>query len=563
MLSSIEKVKLKFTKSAFIFTSLVLLLILFIRVTRGLDLTDEMQYYGEIKGLIETGKLFSNDLFIQQSVYIPFYPFFYVYHLLFDFEGFVFFGRLLMAVLSIAVFLYAFQKFIELNFSSVVASLTALSLTFSIPYHGIFALSYNTVSQALWIIFMIKFFEWKQNNTLSWSLICVITAFAHPTSAMMMSSLVFLRFLIERDFRQAAKVVLTLLGGAFIALPIIFYFGTLSEYLNSIIFSTGYGVGTSFFSNKSQPISLLAIYAMFGSCLFLWKRLNGLNFAFLLTVLIITAIVLISTGTVAGGFPSQTVYILSGLCSFAYVWILSNNAGENTKFFLQSNWMVLALLAYATTLGVTSGNGINQATGAFMVGLPLLLSLAVSTAPNNKIQDDFLKTACISLLVILFMMHWTCYPYRDSVWWRASKVIKSIPEFKFINISPEKAGFINSMQKNLGSLVQQKRTLIVSEYPVLYFVLHARAETCMFFMHSLTSDKSENSLLSCLSKKKPELVVDISSDKGIAVESSRIKRVMYKHYFQRAVNCDTQLIRFDSVTKNIPQSLKYTVCFQL
>ena len=88
-----DTIRRNFTNSTFIATGLILLLILFIRVTRGLDLTDEMQYYGEIKGLIESGKLFSNDLFIQQTVYILFYPLFYLFHLAFGLEGFVFFGR--------------------------------------------------------------------------------------------------------------------------------------------------------------------------------------------------------------------------------------------------------------------------------------------------------------------------------------------------------------------------------------------------------------------------------------------------------------------------------------
>ena len=561
MFSSIGKVKSSFINTYFILASLVLLLVLFIRVTRGLDLTDEMQYYGEIKGLIETGKLFSNDLFIQQSVYILLYPVFFVYHLVFNFEGLVFFGRLLMAGLSVVVFLYTYHKLMGLKFTSVVASLTALSLTYSIPYHGIFAPSYNTVSQALWIIFIIKFFEWKQSSAFSWGIIPVIMAFAHPTSAMTMSLLVLLRFLVERDFRQAAKVLLALLSFALIALPIVFYFATPPEYLNSLIFSSGYGVGTAFFSSKSQPIALLVIYTIFGSCLFFWRRLLWLNFAFLTIVLTVTAIVLYSMCIAVGGYTTRTVYILCCLSSFAYIWVLSNNAGEDTKFHLQPNWLVLALLAYATTLGVTSGNGIGQATGAFMVGLPLLLGFAVNSAPKKKIQDDFLKIACIVLVSILFMVHWINYPYRDSVWWQARRIIQNVPEFKFINISQERADFINAMQKNLGPVVQRKRTLIVSEYPGLYFALGTHAETCMLYMHSLTSDKSEKILLGCLSKKKPEVVVNIFLNDDIIVENSRMKRVMYSHYFQRAVNCDEQLIKIDAVTKHNPDSLKYTVCF--
>ena len=557
-----EKMKIKFTNSSFILISLALLSILFIRVTRGLDMTDEMQYYGQIKGLIETGKLFSNDLFIQQSVYILFYPVFYLYHLAFDFEGLVFFGRLLMAGLSISVFLYTFYKLMKLRLSSLVAGLTSLSLTFAIPYHGIFALSYNTVSQLLWIIFMLKFFEWKQSNTRSWSIIIIITAFAHPPSAITMSLLVLSRLFFEGDVRTGAKAIFTLLVGALIALLIALYFATPSEYINSIIFSRGYGVGSAFFSNKLQLISLLTIYAIFGSCLLFVSRLCKLSFVFSSRLIIATFLVLYLMGLVGGEFNNKTLYILSGLSALAYVWLLLNNTKKNTKFYLQLNWFVLALLAYATTLGITSGNGISQGIGAFMVGLPILLGLTACSAPSKNFQSDRLKITCIFLVIILFMANWTRYPYRDFVWWKASKVIQNIPEFKFINLSLERVSFINSIQKNLGPLVRGKRTLIVSEYPGLYFVLGAHAETCMLFMHSLTSNMSENLLLSCLSKKTPEVVVDISSNNDIEVEKLRMKWVMYNNYFHRAVNCEVQITNFNSATKNNPDSLKYTACFQ-
>lgn len=116
----------KFSAPAFLAASAVLSLIFFIRTTRGLDLTDEMQYYGEIRGLIETGRLFSNDLFIQQSVYILLYPLFYLYHLTFGLDGLVLFGRLLMSILTASVFAYAYRKLLALEFSRSIASLTAL-----------------------------------------------------------------------------------------------------------------------------------------------------------------------------------------------------------------------------------------------------------------------------------------------------------------------------------------------------------------------------------------------------------------------------------------------------
>lgn len=589
--SSTGKVKHNFTNSSFIATSLVLLLILFIRVTRGLDLTDEMQYYGEIKGLIETGRLFSNDLFIQQSVYILLYPAFYIYHALLGFEGLVFFGRLLMAALSITVFLYAYRKFLEFKFSFLVASLTALCLTFAIPYHGIFAPSYNTISQVLWIIFTIRFFEWKQRSTISWGAIPVITAFAHPTSAVMMALLVLLRFSIERNFWQAAKVMLALLGGALIALPIVLYFATPQEYLASITFSSGYGVGSTFLSNKVHLVVLFFIYATFGVSYYFWMRYTKLHLSLLSIFGLTTAIFLYMSGIVSGGYSLAAVCILSSLSALAYGLAQLNVSVGDDKLMRRIHWLAVALLLFATTLGITSGNGIGQATGAFMIGLPLLLGIALCSETNKEGPDNTLmkhpaasygvlnpnldksfaasgvvydlkklKIICVILVTTLFVLHWSRCPYRETVWWQVNLPIQSVPEFKFISTSQDRAAFLQRMKHELEPVVQGKRTLIVSEYPGLYLALGARAETCMLYMHSLISDKSENALLNCLSKIQPEIVIDVLADKDNAQVDSRIKKVVQSYYSQLGFNCGSGTIEFNPVEKNNPEQLSYTVC---
>ncbi len=550
--------KKNLTNFSFIASSLALLLILFIRITRGLDLTDEMQYYGQIEGLVETGKLFSNDLFIQQTVYILFYPLFAIYHTIFGFEGVVFFSRLLMAALSIAVFVYSYRKLLEFKFSFLTASLTALSLTFSIPYHGIFAPSYNTISQVLWCVFTIWFFEWKLHNPISWGAIPLITAFAHPTSAVMMASLVILRLILEKNYMQVAKVMLTLLVGTLVALPILFYFGTPQEYLASIKFSSGYGVGSAFFSSKSQQNTLIIIYTMYGACLLFPEKIKRLPFALLLSIFMVIAIIFFSTGLAEWGYSQKTVYVLSALTTIACGWLVTNTYNSDRKLRQQINWLVVALLAYATTLGVTSGNGLGQSTGAFMAGLPLLLGLAVSSEANKGVSaNPLLLTVCVVLLPITFISHWSRYPYREAGWWQVSQPIQSVAEFKLITTSYDRLVFIRRMQQELQPIVQGKPTLIISEYPGLYFALRAHPETSMLYMHSLTSDKSEEVLLSSLGKKKPEIVIDVlvNRDNG----ASRIKKVLHSCYSQRNFDYTNDTMTFKPNTNDNPEYLKYFV----
>ena len=546
-------------------TSLVLVLILFGRITKGLDLTDEMQYYGEIKGLIETGKLFSNDLFIQQSVYILLYPVFCLYHLVFGFDGFVFFGRLVLALLSVAVFLYGYRQLMARGFSELIASLTALSLAFAISYHGVFAPSYNTVSQVLWIVFTLKFFEWKQSSHISLGALPIIVAFAHPTAAVMMYLLIVGRLLAEREFRQIVRMALVFLGGALIAAIIFLNFAAPEEYLASLHFSSGYGVGTTFFSGISQPLTLLAIYAMFLACPQILGRFHRIRFAWIGSVLITGSIVLFSTGLAGGAYTPRVVYALSSLSAFAYAWSLSNIAKGDIESRRRIHWLVVALLTYATTLGVTSGNGIGQSAGAFMVGLPLLLGIAVSSVPDSEGSGRFsiINVVCVGLVFLLFFAHWSRYPYREVNWLQANAPIRSVPEFRFIGTSPDRVTFVQRMQRELAAATQGRHTLIVSEYPGLYFALGAHPETCMLYMHSLTSDKSEAALLNCLRKKQPAVVVDIFANDDIARSNSRIKNVMHHYYSQRGVDCASRFIAFAPTTRANPEQLKYFVCTKI
>jgi len=354
-----------------------------------------------------------------------------------------------------------------------------------------------------------------------------------------------------------------LLGGALVALPIIFYFATPQEYLVSLSFSSGYGVGTTFFSSKSQPTTLIVIYAMFASCLLCRGRSQRVPFALLASIFIAIAIILFLTGLAVGGNTTRVLYVLSFLSALAFVWVHSISTADDTKFTLRNYWLVAGVLAYATTLSVTSGNGIRQATGAFMVYLPLLLGLAVSSEANKKVSvNPLLMIVCVVLLPIIFLAQWSRYPYREAGWWQVSQPIQSVPEFKFISTSLDRLAFIQRMKHELEPMVQGKRTLIISEYPGLYFALGTHPETCMLYMHSLTSDKSEEALLNCLSKKKPEIVIDVLADNDIAKGDSRIKKVLQSYYFQRGFSCTNETIKFNPIANNNPEYLRYSVCMQ-
>ena len=543
-------------------SSFALILILFIRVTSGIDLSDEMQYYGEIKGLIETGRLFSNDLFIQQSVYILLYPLFYLYHLAFGFDGLVFFGRLIMVFLTLAVFFYAYRKLTELNLSTLAASLTAFSLCFAIPYHGVFAPSYNTVSQALWVVFALNYLKWKPKNEIVLGLLPIIMFFAHPTSAVTMMLFILARLLIDREFYRARTILSASLGGALFAIPVALSFANPQQYLSSIAFSSGYGVGTVFFSNGTQQSILFGIFALFIISFLFRGTFSRVRFAFpLLTpVLSVIAVVMSLEGLSGGAYSKGVVKLLALASAIAYAWALSS-ISQQEEGQRALNWFVALLLGYAATLGITSGNGVGQATGAFMVGLPLLMGLAVTYAANNpgKNQNRLLFNTNVILVCALLITHWAQNPYREDVWWRANQPLSFVNEFRLIKSTPERAAFIQQLQTYLNPIVKGKRMLLVSEYPALYLALDGQAETCMLYMHSLTSDKSERVLLDCLNKKTPDVIVDILSNKNIAADGSRIKKALQTYYSQHGFECTSKSIT-TATRRNVEENIRISVC---
>ncbi len=543
-----------FRNLSFISTFLILILILLVRVQVGLDLTDEMQYYGEMKGLVEAGQLFSNDLFIQQTVYIIFYPIFYLYHLVYGFSGFVFFGRLLMAALSVTAFLYAYNKFLAFKFTNIARGLAALSLTFSIPYHGIFAPSYNTISQFIWIVFLLNFYAWNRNSIFFWGIITIVMFIIHPTSAVMMSVLVIIRLLTEGKFRSLIELVVVLLLGILFAVKLLLYFSPPKAYLASLIFSSGYGVGFNFFSNKLQPIMLLSIFVVFFTINLFKKYLSRINFSVAVSFFLVIAILLFlgDINQYQGGYSVRVFCILSVLFILSYSWALTNIPNENCKSISRLYWVGLSILLFASTLGITSGNGLGQSTGAMMVGLPLLLS--DTSSQYKKYLGIFLVRLNMVLLLLLFLVHWSVYPYRDQPWWTAKQKIKSVPEFMLINTYAERLDFINIIRNALGPDVNGQKVLIASGFPAFYLISNARPETCMLYMHSVASEESADALVSCLKAKNPDVIFDFT------VTGTGISNLIQKLYATQQFDCHKKLISANNDLLSHPKYLKYSIC---
>jgi len=538
----------------------ILLIICYLRTTRGIDLSDEMQYYGQIMGIIESGKLFSNDLFIQQLVYLPFYPIFYLYHSFFGYDGFIFVGRLIMSLINVLLFFYLFKKLISLQFSNLLASVTAFSSILAIYHSPIYALSYNTISQTLWILFFIQFYEWDTKAAFSWLIIPFAVLLAHPPSAILMVVILIIRYLIDRNYKQLYQFLLGgLIGGIFFALLLI-YFAPINDYVSSVVFSKGYGVG-GLISRNDEIIKLLLVVTMYLLVFWLKIRINAMKYHILLIFSLLGGVFYIWF-RIHSLYDQWWVYIFSFLGALTYSSILSFYHNNDKQTINRINWLVILILLHGCILSIFSDNAFRNSGGAFMAGLPLLVCISVNGIKSDKIINRFLRITSLQLLSILYIVYWSQNPYREVSWWHANHNILSVPQFKFIKSSKDRIKFIEDVQTRIGQSVKNRKTLITGIYPAFYFVLGAIPETCMFFMHGIEGENSKKVFVDYLNNKSPEVIVHIygaataKSYPNAIIVDNVINEFVKKHgyYF---VESDT--LFFDSSTDRNPKQLEFAI----
>lgn len=543
---------------------LILLGVLFLRITRGVDITDEIQYYGEIKGLVESGRLFTTDLFFQQSVYILFYPLFWLHQQVFGPEGLVAFGRLTLAALMVLLFLFARRRLLAATQSDGVSSLCALALTFAVPYHGVMSPSYNTVSQLMWVVYGLWFLDWQRSKSVAWTVIPVITALAHPTSAVAMAAMALARMAKARDFHRIGTSLLAMAAMGAMLLALALQFASLQQYQASLAFSSGFGVGDVFFGSIDGPQMLGQIVLLFVAISICMRWASPLLPHWVAPPLAAGAACALfwPFAHPFTAYGTSTVKLLSILCAAAYAWAWSTPTRQGrTDSHDSPSWLMGMLLGYTSTIAVTSGNGVWQATGALMVALPLLQAFAfrrTETTPGRLTHPVWLLAPLIT--VCLGLVHWSAFPYREARWWQATQAVKDIPEFRFLHTTPARAALLDQVRRELRPQTQARRTLVITEYPGLYFAMGARIESCMVYMHSITSDTSEQRLLECLKTKQPEVVVDVYASDQTEYVNARIKTLMRAFYQQRGGLCTESTQAFVPGDVMTPPTLKFRVC---
>ena len=109
MLSLFVKNKSIFNNFIFILSLVLIIIFYFLRINHGVDFSDEMQYLHQFKSIYQKKKLFADDYFIQQFVYVYLvYPF-KILENLFPSLSLLYLLRLCTIIFALIVFINLFQ----------------------------------------------------------------------------------------------------------------------------------------------------------------------------------------------------------------------------------------------------------------------------------------------------------------------------------------------------------------------------------------------------------------------------------------------------------------------
>jgi hypothetical protein len=268
-------------------------------------------------------------------------------------------------------------------------------------------------------------------------------------------------------------------------------------------------------------------------------------------------------GWTQGGYSYRTVLVLSVVSALSFSFARLDTNATRSKGWTNVDWFVLAILSVATVLGITSGNGIAQATGGLMIGMPLLLLNAIGEPNEAHNKGKFTDGLSLIALLLLFVIHWCQFPYRESSWWTANQPINSSRVFKYIYTSNERNNIINDLVNHFDEITDSKRTLIIGDLPILYTMTKMKAETCMLFMHGLSSPDSARELIDCFSDRRPEIVLIVSTSRDNGRDELFLKKIMTAVHNELGFQCESDdiIINYNVKSTVNLKWIKYRLCF--
>ncbi|MEO5961133.1 MAG: hypothetical protein ABIZ49_08290, partial [Opitutaceae bacterium] len=465
------------------------------RIFVGLDFTDEMQYYGEIAGLVRTGRFFQDDLFVQQLGYIFVLPFFKLHAAFFPDQSYlVLFGRLLLLAGYGSVGALFWRAAKTLSFSTA-QRLVGLATFFAWVPFQIFSFGYNTGSYLLIVaaisVWMTQEHRSVRRHELLLAGLLVALGVVYPTAGLALTLLAFVDTAMRRGLLAALRLagLMAVFSGAMIAIMAGLHGPDFFPDLGvALKFSRSFGVGEALM--HLEPLAGWLVLAGGGGLAVcrLYRPRDAPN-----------------AGGSANSSPVRKLGLILLECGGAILAVIRERGA--TGYFAAAVFIgLLVFLRIAArtmdrtraaelgTIGIflgtifafTSGNGLHN-FGVGAIALAPFLALYAARAAQDASVLGRLKLPlqwAPTFLAAALLLDGVLLPYREQRIWHRFERIRDVPAFAGIWTSPVKKQAVDTILRLAASSnLNGKRMLVAGPHAWIYFVAQAEPTTPMFFMH--------------------------------------------------------------------------------
>ena len=541
------------------------LFILTIRSFTGVGLTDEIQYYYQIIGLLDNDRLFTNDLYIQQLIYLVFYPIFKPYYLLFGEVGLVLYGRAVFSTLLFLVYEFSRRQFVCAGCRKFDAGFAAVALVIVIPYHGIFAVSYNTISQMCWVLTIILVVFRLPISVWIWSFIIVVSALSHPVGGIAIAAVCASYCLVFGQVKKLLNILLlATIIGIMTSSVIIMMSGGFDAFVQALNFTRGFSVGSAIAKptqiTRVLIIALLLVLAMTVPAPRKFKNVAIIGNILLLLVFEYYVLQLSLNSTEKHSWASSySTTILGFWVTICSLGLYALRCFKHDRTASRANFYILLLLIsfQAIVLAGTSSNGVVQSVGAFAISVPII---AIFIAINSQQSRTRLLPRLLVILVTIVSASISVgLPYGQSPLYSSDRYLSNIPILGGLYLTNGQLDFFANVRDNIGPLVSSKEGLILGKVPAFYPILGVKPNTCMIYNHSLGSIGSRANLSKCLLNRNIHFILNISE---WGQPDDEINALMKDIALKNNLECFSHKIVLASAQYGLPQESELKTCVE-
>ncbi len=483
-----------------------------VRIFHGIDFNDEMQYYGEIISLVNSGRLFSTDLFLQQTVYLLLYPVLKPMITLWGTENLIVVSRMLFAAYILWIYGRVRRRLVDADVGATAAAVSALALTLAVPMYNIYAFSYNTVALGVAAVCFAELFVWRRNgrapSVVFWTVAGAVLLLVYPPLALGVGLVVMARLLIERDYRSLGRIAFLGCGAGLGIAWGVLQFTTIDDYIEAVAFTRAIGVGTAIFQAGLPVLVLLWCVLVAGIALDrlpIVGRAPVLGSRAAVLVSILVAVVSLFATRQAAIKEVWLATVVMALTGFVLTFCVASDEDRRTR-----TWLTVMFIAIGSVMVFTSGNGLKQIQGAAMLAAPFYFALAsrgtkVITVPATSRVPGI--TAFGSGIVAVFVTLYIANPYQDEGVWRQHESADGVPAMRYIRITKAKAEAIALMRRTLSDIAPNSRVMIIGAHPWIYFATDTQPDTDMIFMHFTGGALAYRMLATRLAARQPEYLI--------------------------------------------------------